>query len=67
MIPSIYEEWKYCIEIQCKIPLTKDFILERLRVLSDASNPETRVFGKAYGSDHLNKIIQYFKKSLTQI
>ena len=26
MIPQSYEEWKNCIENDCGIPLTKDFI-----------------------------------------
>ena len=64
MIPQSYEEWKNCIENDCGIPLTKDFIEKRLSVFENRSNPETKKFIQLYGSQYLDNIIYWYKRSL---
>lgn len=64
MIPQDRETWKNCIEKTCGILLTKQFVLERLAVYQDASNPETRTFEELYGKQHLKNIIQWFQQEV---
>lgn len=67
MIPKTYLEWYHCITVECSIPLTLDFILHRLDVLETPGNQETRRFISLYGKDHLNKIIEWFKKARNEL
>jgi hypothetical protein len=62
MIPQTFEQWKNCIVNDCKINLTKDFAQQRLTVYQDKKNNETKKIVSLYGEQHLQKIINWFKK-----
>jgi hypothetical protein len=62
MIPQTFDQWKHCITVDCKINLTKDFVLQRLTVFQDTNNPETKKFESLYGKEYLQNIIHWFKK-----
>ncbi|NBC24719.1 MAG: hypothetical protein GVX78_03795 [Bacteroidetes bacterium] len=62
MIPQNYEQWKKCIEKDCKINLTKEFAQERLSVYENSNNPERQQFISLYGEQHLNNIVKWYKK-----
>ncbi len=66
MIPKTYQQWYQCITKECGIPITKEFILQRLAILEDHKNEETRRFISLYGQHHLDNIIQWFKKAREQ-
>jgi hypothetical protein len=57
---NTYEEWKYCIEVSCGIKLTKTFIEQRIKELSDNSDAHTKSFTALYGTDYKNQIIEWF-------
>ena len=42
MIAQSFEEWKYCIENDCKIQLTKEFAQKRLSIYSNRKEVETQ-------------------------
>ena len=67
MIPTNFKEWKNCIVNECKIKLTNDFVVNRLKIYEDKRNPETRKFIALYGEQHLNNIIYWLKKSSKEI
>jgi hypothetical protein len=67
MIPNSYSEWKYCIEVKCGIKLTEDFIKSRIHTLSDRNHDETKKFITTYDENHLNRVVEWYKKSLTEI
>lgn len=62
MIPQTFEQWKNCIVNDCKINLTKDFAQQRLAVYQDKKNNDTQKFVSLYGEQHLQSIINWFKK-----
>ncbi|MBN8857721.1 MAG: hypothetical protein J0H29_04995 [Sphingobacteriales bacterium] len=66
MIPQSYEQWKNCIEKDCKIRLTKDFARERLTVYTDASDIETQKFISLYGLQHLKNVIHWFSTYISR-
>ena len=66
MIPKSYDEWKNCIINDCKINLTREFAELRLSVYENKKHPETRKFVQLYGSQHLNNIIHWYKKSYNE-
>jgi hypothetical protein len=65
--PKHYESWKICITKKCKITLTKEFIENRISILTDENSTERKKFIKHYGLHWTNTIISYFKQSLNNI
>ena len=61
MIPKNFEEWKSCL-VKCKINPTPQWAAERLKILTDPTNPETIKFKKSYCEQHLNNIIEWHKQ-----
>lgn len=64
MIPETYEAWRTCIERDCGIRLTTTFVQERIAVLSDAKNAETKRFAALYGEFHLARVLDWYRQSL---
>lgn len=62
MIPQTYDEWKRCIVNDCGIKLTKAFAAKRLAVYLNEDDPETQRFISLYGTNHLQNIINWFKR-----
>ena len=62
-IPSTYEQWRECIEVRCKVPLTSAYITERLAELEDGKHPKTKKFEALYGTPHLEQVIGWFRKA----
>ncbi|MCP4440050.1 MAG: hypothetical protein GY810_13980 [Aureispira sp.] len=62
MIPRTFEEWKRCIEKDCKIQLTPAFAKQRLSVYEDNNHKETQQFLELYGKQYLENIIRWFKQ-----
>lgn len=62
MVPQTFEQWKSCIENDCKISLTKHFAHQRLNVYKDKQNLETKTFIALYGEQHLLDVIHWFEK-----
>jgi hypothetical protein len=61
MIAQSFEEWKHCIENDCKIKLTKEFAKKRLSVYLNRKETETQKFISLYGEQHLENIIKWLK------
>lgn len=60
MIPRTYKEWHHCIVNECGIPLTQEYIQQRLDVLNNNTHQETRRLVSLYGQAHLAKLIEWF-------
>jgi hypothetical protein len=60
MISKTYEEWKKCIESDCKIELTRAFAEKRLAIYRDIESEETKKFINLYGHAHYVNIINWF-------
>ena len=66
VIPQTYEQWHYCITVECGIPLTRAFAEERLAVWSNPGADERRRFEQLYGPAHLARVRQWFAQALEQ-
>lgn len=62
MIPQTFEQWKNCIENDCKIDLNRNFAQQRLAVYEDRENRETQKFIALYGEQHWQNIIDWYKR-----
>ena len=62
-IPQNYDEWQHCITVECGIPLTAEFVSQRLAVWRDESQEETRRFKKRYGDAYLQSVVGWFEEA----
>jgi len=61
-IPQSYEQWRYCIEHHCGIPLTPEFAEKRIRELDDPGNEHTQRFIESYGKRHHERVLNWFRQ-----
>lgn len=58
-----YDEWQHCITVKCGIPLTLDYVTERIAALSDAKDRMTARFVELYGDSYRQRTIQWFEQA----
>ena len=64
---SNYDDWKHCITVECGIPLTPDYVEQRIAALKDPQNHHTQKFKSTWGEAHLNKVIGWFEAAKQDI
>ena len=58
-----YDDWKHCITVLCRIPLTLAYVEQRLAVLRDPADNGTQKFTAAWGEAHLAHVIGWFEQA----
>lgn len=58
-----YDDWKHCITKICGIPLTQEFIAQRLRELRNSEDFNTQRFVNVWGGAHLQQVIVWFEQA----
>jgi hypothetical protein len=61
--PQNFAEWQHCITVECGIPLTPDFVSQRLNVWRDENCEETRRFRRLYGDAYWRTVIGWFEQA----
>ncbi|MEA3641398.1 MAG: hypothetical protein VBE63_15850 [Lamprobacter sp.] len=61
--PQSYESWRYCIEHKCGLRLTPDYIQQRISILTDPQQEETRRFARTYGKAYLTQVVAWFERA----
>lgn len=61
--PETYEQWRHCITVECRIPLTLDFVTERLAVWRNSQREETIRFRELYGDEYLACVIGWLEQA----
>ena len=67
IFPKHYESWKKCITQKCKTPLTKEFVKERIKVLSQKDSKGRKDFVEKYGDHWTDRVLGYFKQALEEV
>ncbi|MEM9301989.1 MAG: hypothetical protein AAGE01_07750 [Pseudomonadota bacterium] len=67
MIPESYEAWRHCIEVHCRIPLTREFITKRLRELDDRGEYSTEQLLRHYGESHVSQLRHWFQRAAADL
>ena len=67
LIPTDYAEWRECITVHCGIPLTQQYISERLTALSQSDKEETNRFRRIYGDHHLQSVLGWFQRAKNDV
>ena len=58
-----YDDWKHCITVLCRIPLTLDYVEQRLAALSDPADNATQKFIATWGEVHHARVIRWFEQA----
>jgi len=64
---TTYEDWKHFITVSCGIPLTSEYIQERIKDLNNSTDYGTRKLIETWGEDHCKKVIAWFEKARSEI
>ena len=65
--PENYEQWKHCITVDCGIPLTPEFVAQRLTVWRNEALEETARFRKLYGDGHWRAVIGWLEEAEREV
>jgi len=63
VIPRTYAEWRRCIEVDCGLAITPEFVSARLAALKRNGSEEARRFAGLYGHDHLQRVVGWFEQA----
>lgn len=61
-LPQNFKEWRYCIEVLCKTPLTEAFVANRIQQLTDLKSKLDRRFVELYGEDHRVQVLDWYRQ-----
>ncbi|MEM1388950.1 MAG: hypothetical protein AAF748_11145 [Pseudomonadota bacterium] len=67
MVPESYDDWKHCITVKCGIPLTTDYVQERIAALSNQNDFHTQKFIKRWGSSHHARTLTWFQRAAEEL
>jgi len=67
MIPRTYAQWQHCITQACGIPLTADFVAQRLAIWRDSQAQETLHFRRLYGDAHWQAVVAWFEQAQQEL
>ena len=60
---NTYDDWKHCITVLCRIPLTTAYVEQRLAELQDPTDQRTQKFVATWGEAHLARIVGWFEQA----
>lgn len=66
-IPQNYDEWRHCITVKCGIPLTPEYIAERINSLQDGTDFRTRQFLEIYGQQYHQQVLAWFHQAEQEV
>ncbi len=66
-IPENYEQWHHCITVECGIPLTPEFVAQRLEIWRNTDREETTRFRRLYGDAHWQAVIGWFERAQAEL
>jgi hypothetical protein len=67
LVPQTYEEWKHCITVSCGIPLTAQYVQERLAALTDKRDFHTQRFIERWGEAHHQRTLGWFQQAASEL
>lgn len=63
IIPTTYEEWRHCITVICRQPLTLPYIESRIEALNTPNDHMTDKYVQLYGEQQRIKTLQWFEQA----
>lgn len=63
VIPTTYDEWEHCITVECGIPLTAEFVADRIKALQNMRDYHTQKFIARWGKAHHAQTLTWFREA----
>lgn len=63
LVLKTFDDWKHCITVHCRIPLTLAYVEQRLAALRDPAEYGTQRFIATWGETHLARVIGWFEQA----
>ncbi|MEM9330742.1 MAG: hypothetical protein AAGA53_05420 [Pseudomonadota bacterium] len=63
IIPRTYKEWEHCITVECGIPLSAEYIADRIQALENMRDDKTQRFIKRWGEAHHAQVLSWFREA----
>ncbi|MCC5860539.1 MAG: hypothetical protein JJT93_01345 [Gammaproteobacteria bacterium] len=63
LLPTSYAEWRHCIEVDCGLEITPEFVAARLAALQNPKDHATRRFLELYGEAHHARVLGWFREA----
>ncbi|MEM7061401.1 MAG: hypothetical protein AAF557_27805 [Pseudomonadota bacterium] len=63
IVPQTYDEWEHCITVKCGIPLTSEYVSERIEALENIRNHGTKKFIDQWGEAHHKRTLEWFREA----
>ena len=67
IVPQDYASWRHCIEVDCGIRLTPQWIEQRIAALQDPRDSHTSRFKELWGPTHLERVLGWFQQALAEL
>ncbi|MEM6411148.1 MAG: hypothetical protein AAF683_06400 [Pseudomonadota bacterium] len=65
--PKTFEEWEHCITVKCGIPLTEQFVSDRIKALEDSTDTTTQKFRNFWGNAHYVQTLEWFRQAALRV
>jgi hypothetical protein len=66
LLPTTYAGWRQCIEVDCGLLITPDFLSARIAALQDPRDHMTRRFLELWGEAHHRQVLEWFRQAQSQ-
>jgi len=63
IIPDSYQAWRHCIEVECRLNLSADYIRERIAALENPRDFHTQQFVSLWGEAHRQQVLIWFRQA----
>lgn len=63
IVPETYEDWKHCITVSCGIPLTSEYVEQRIAALGNMKDHHTQRFIERWGQAHHDQTLAWFRRA----
>ncbi|MBU2884361.1 hypothetical protein KO507_01135 [Gilvimarinus agarilyticus] len=67
IVPQTYAQWRHCITEICQIPLTANYIEQRIKSLNNPNDHTTEQFIRLYGNEQHRHTLQWFEQEKTEL
>lgn len=67
IIPQTYDEWEHCITVTCGIPLTADYVTQRIEALQNRRDQGTKKFIDQWGEEHHTRTLGWFREAADRL
>lgn len=67
IVPRNYEEWKHSIAVECGMPLTPEYVQQRITALNDMGDYHTQKYIETWGEQLHKRTLEWFETAASEL